>query len=32
VIPHWPFLAAYMRAHPQTQELPAPAGRALLHG
>jgi predicted GNAT family acetyltransferase len=32
VIPQCPFFASYMRAHAQTQELLAPAGRALLHG
>jgi predicted GNAT family acetyltransferase len=30
VIPQCPFFAAYIRAHPETQELLAPAGRVQL--
>jgi uncharacterized protein len=32
VIPECPFFAAYMRAHPETQDLLAEAGRGLLRG
>jgi uncharacterized protein len=30
VVPHCPFFIAYMRAHPQVQDLLAPEGRAAL--
>jgi predicted GNAT family acetyltransferase len=30
VVPQCPFFAAYMRAHPETQDLLAPAGRVQL--
>jgi hypothetical protein len=30
VIPQCPFFAAYIRAHPETEDLPAPAGRVQL--
>jgi predicted GNAT family acetyltransferase len=31
VVPQCPFFAAYMRAHPETEDLLAPAGRVQLN-